>query len=278
MFTNHVSEAKSRKATKHTAPIQTSLVVDVKTGKVLHEQNSKVSVYPASLTKLMTLYLMFEGLESGILSMSQKFLVSEKATKTAPGNLGVKAGSYITVRDAILALIVRSANDVSFVVAENMAGTEANFAKIMTARARQLGMKNTQFKNAHGLHDPLQKTTARDMAKLAIAIKRDYPKYYPYFSRTHFVFNGKTIRGHNKVTENYAGAEGLKTGYLCASGFNLVTTASRNNKSLLAVVTGGRTAASRDKNMTQLLDKHFNNKQAPIKVASNSKAKLLKRN
>lgn len=238
-------------------PTQTSLVVDYKTGRILHDNNSTARIYPASLTKLMTLYLLFEAINSGRLSMNQKLYVSKNAEKTLPSKLGLKAKESITVREAILALVVKSANDVSMVVAENIKGTEEKFAQLMNIRARQLGMKDTYFKNSSGWHHPCQKTTSRDLAKLSIAIKRDFPKYYAFFSRNNFVFRGNTIRGHNKVNETYEGVEGLKTGYTIPAGYNLITAATRKNKSLVAIVTGGRSAESRNLQMVKLLDTHF---------------------
>ncbi|WP_375330350.1 D-alanyl-D-alanine carboxypeptidase family protein [Candidatus Tisiphia endosymbiont of Nemotelus uliginosus] len=236
---------------------QTSLVVDYNTGRILHDKNSTTKIYPASLTKLMTLYLLFEAVESGRLSMNQKLYVSKNAERMLPCKLGLRAKESITVREAILALIVKSANDAAMVVAENIKGSEEKFARLMTIRAHQLGMRDTYFKNASGWHHPCQKTTARDLAKLSIAIKRDFPKYYSYFSRNNFVFRGKTIRGHNKVNETYEGVEGLKTGYTTPAGYNLITAATRKNKSLVAIVTGGRSAESRNLQMVKLLDTHF---------------------
>ncbi len=238
-------------------PTQTSLVVDCKTGRILHDKDSTTRIYPASLTKLMTLYLLFEALDSGRLSMNQKLYVSKNAEKTLPSKLGLKAKESIIVRDAILALVVKSANDAAMVVAENIKGTEEKFAQLMNIRARHLGMKDTYFNNASGWHHPCQKTTARDLAKLSIAIKRDFPKYYSYFSKNHFVFRGNIVRGHNKVNEIYEGVEGLKTGYTIPAGYNLITVATRNNKSLVAIVTGGISAKSRDQQMVKLLDTHF---------------------
>lgn len=275
LFTQ-VSEAK--KIVKNTSkpPIQTSLVIDAKSGKVLHAHNSQIRVYPASLTKLMTLYLLFESIESGNLSLNKKLIVSEKASKMPPCKLGLKAGESITVREAINALIVKSANDAAVTVAENLKGSEKAFAHLMNIKAKQLGMKNTYFKNASGWHDPLQQTTARDMAKLAMALKKNYPKYYPLFSKTSFVFRGNIVNGHNHVTKNYQGAEGLKTGFTNPAGYNLVTTASRNGKSLIAVVTGGKSAATRDQKMVGLLNQHFNvlPTKSSIKLASNNKPKV----
>jgi D-alanyl-D-alanine carboxypeptidase (penicillin-binding protein 5/6) len=261
--------------------VETSLVVDSKNGKVLHAQNANIRIYPASLTKVMTLYLTFEALESGKLSMDKKLYISDEAVKRPPCKLDVKAGEYITVRDAILSQIIKSANNISVVLAENISGSEEKFAEMMTRRARQLGMNNTVFKNASGLHHPEQKTTALDLAKLSIAIKRDYAKYYPLFSRTSFEFRGKTVNGHNPVVANYNGAEGLKTGFTGPAGYNLITTASRGSKSLIGVVTGTNNKQVRDKKMVTLLDTHFGiNKAKPekkaTKTAYNTKKKVIR--
>ena len=245
--------------------IQTSLVVDGNTGKILHATNANKKIYPASLTKVMTLYLLFEALESGKLSMQQKLYVSSYASKAHPLKLYLKPKETITVQDTILGLIVRSANDAARVAAENIAGSEKRFAQLMTVKARQLGMKNTTFANASGLHDPKQVSTAVDLAKLSIAIKRDFPQYYPLFKKTNFTFRNKLIQGHNKVVATYPGAEGLKTGFTTPAGCNLITTATRGNKSLVAVVTGRSSSAIRNKNMVQLLDEHFNTQQRKIK-------------
>ncbi|MGX6959811.1 MAG: D-alanyl-D-alanine carboxypeptidase family protein [Rickettsia endosymbiont of Pentastiridius leporinus] len=271
-----ISEAKKAVKNSPKPSVQTSLVIDAKSGKVLHAHNSQIRVYPASLTKLMTAYLMFEAIEKGKLSLDKKFLVSAKAAKMPPCKLGLRAGETITVRETINALIIKSANDAAVTAAENMKGSEKAFAHLMNVKAKQLGMKNTYFKNASGWHDPLQQTTARDMAKLTMALKRDYPKFYPLFSKTSFIFRGNVINGHNRVTKNYAGAEGMKTGYTSPAGYNLVTTASRNNKSLIAVVTGGRSAVSRDQKMMSLLDQHFNVTSAKpsIQLVSNNKPKV----
>lgn len=275
LFTQ-VSEAKKIVKNISKPPIQTSLVIDAKNGKVLYAHNSHIRIYPASLTKLMTLYLMFESIESGNLSLNKKLIVSEKAAKMPSCKLGLKAGESITVREAINALIIKSANDAAVTVAENLKGSEKAFAHLMNVKAKQLGMKNTYFKNASGWHDPLQQTTARDMAKLAMALKKNYPKYYPLFSKTSFVFRGNIVNGHNHVTKNYQGAEGLKTGFTNPAGYNLVTTASRNGKSLIAVVTGGKSAASRDQKMVGLLNQHFDvvPVKSSIKLASNNKPKV----
>lgn len=250
------AKKKQRRAPTYN-PTESSLVVDGRTGKILHSRNSRKRIYPASLTKVMTLYMIFEGLESGKISLNDSFKVSNYASSAVPVKLYLKPGSTIKVKDIILSLIVKSANDAARVAAEGIAGSEKKFARLMTVRARQLGMKHTNFTNASGLHDPMQKSTAVDLAKLTIAIKRDFPQYYHFFAKTHFKFNGKIVKGHNKVTERYPGAEGLKTGYLSASGCNLITTATRGKKSLVGVVIGSRSAKERNKKMERLLDEHF---------------------
>jgi D-alanyl-D-alanine carboxypeptidase (penicillin-binding protein 5/6) len=252
---------------------QTSLVIDGKTGKILHSHNANEKIYPASLTKVITAYLLFEALESGKVSLNQRMRVSKYAADAPPCKLHLKAGEYITVREAILGLIVKSGNDVARVVAEHLAGSEEKFAKIMNARAKQLGMKNTSFANASGLHDPKQKSTAIDLAKLSIAVKRDFPQYYSYFSQTKFDFRGKTVHGHNKLTANYVGAEGLKTGFTNPAGCNLITVATRGDKSLIGIVTGSPSSLVRDKKMVALLDQHFavNKSNKNVRVALGAK-------
>jgi D-alanyl-D-alanine carboxypeptidase (penicillin-binding protein 5/6) len=241
---------------KHSV-IQTALIVDAESGKVLYSENATKLIYPASLTKMMTLYMLFEAIESGKLSMEQKLYVSKNASNMLPCKLGLKAGERITVRDAILGLIVKSANDVAVAVAENIAGSEDKFAQLMTRKAKVLGMHNTSFSNASGWHHSELKTTAIDLAKLAIALKRDYPTFYPFFSRTNFKFRDKNVIGHNAVTAEYPGAEGLKTGYTSKAGYNLVTVAMRNGKRLIGVITGSRSSKERNKKMTMLLNKYF---------------------
>jgi D-alanyl-D-alanine carboxypeptidase (penicillin-binding protein 5/6) len=268
----------AKKSSSKAAPsgrTETSLIVDGKTGKILHSYNAKKRIYPASLTKVMTLYLIFEALDSGKITMDQKFSVSKYAADAKPGKLYLKPGEKISVKDVILGLIVKSANDAARTAAENISGSEQKFAKLMTLRAHQLGMQNTIFTNASGWHDPRQKTTAVDLVKLSIAIKRDFPKYYQLFTKTSFKFKGKTIPGHNKLVAKYPGAEGLKTGFTNPAGCNLITTATRGNKSLVGVVTGSSSAASRDQKMIKLLDTHFMSKP-PIIKAKKTNAKSSK--
>ena len=234
-----------------------ALVVDADTGTVLHQENATKLRYPASLTKMMTLYLTFEAIDNGHLTMDQVLPVSAYAASRPRMNMNLHRGDRITVRDAILSLIVRSANDTAVVLAEAISGNEIAFARRMTARAANLGMKDTTFRNASGLPDNSQKTTAFDLARLAIALRRDFPQYYPLFSRTSFTYRGHVWEGHNHLTSFYPGADGLKTGFVNASGFNLVTSAKRGNTKLVGVVMGGDTARLRDRRMVTLLDFYF---------------------
>lgn len=267
---------KTAKPIKQYTPVQASLVVDGTTGKILYAQNAKKKIYPASLTKVMTTYLLFERLKAGELKLDTKLSISKYATEALPSKLYITAGDKITVRDSILALSVKSANDVARVVAENIAGSEKKFAKLMTIKAKQLGMNHTNFTNASGWHDPKQVTTAVDLAKLTIAIKRDFPQYYHFFKETSFNYKGKLVTGHNRVTATYPGAEGLKTGYHIPAGCNLITTATRDNKSLVGVLTGRKSSAIRDRHMVQLLDKHFGITHPTIKKAKKPKHKSIR--
>jgi D-alanyl-D-alanine carboxypeptidase len=234
-----------------------SLVIDAKTGKVLESLNADGRHYPASLTKMMTLYLTFEALNKGKLSKNQRLRVSAHAAGQPPSKLDLTPGETITVEQAILALTVKSANDVAVVLGEALGGTESHFAQLMTQKARELGMRATTFRNASGLPNSGQVTTARDMATLARALIRDYPQYYGYFSAREFTFQGNTIATHNHVLTEYEGADGLKTGYIHASGFNLVTSAVRDGRRLIGVVLGGQTSSRRDHAMMRLLDMGF---------------------
>ncbi len=270
----NISEAAKKQDQKTSCPIQTSLVVNGKTGEVLHSHNESVKIYPASLTKVMTLYMLFEALSSGKFSLSDKLYVSQNATTAKPLKLFLKAGEQITVKDAILSMIVKSANDTAIVIAENLAGSEQKFSKLMNIRAKQLGMKDSFFTNASGWHHPDQKTTAVDLAKLAIAIKRNFPQYYKYFSVTSFKYKGKQINGHNRLTANYPGAEGLKTGFTNPAGCNLITVATRNDKTLVGVVTGSSKGVIRDNKMVSLLDEHFEVKKVKPKTKKSSKNKI----
>lgn len=244
-----------------------SLVVDAVTGNVLWQRNANKILYPASLTKLMTIYITLQAIDGSKLSLDDTLNISTKAILQPKTNLKLKRGQGITVRECLHGLIVHSANDAAVVLAEAIAGNESNFAKLMTLTAQQLGMKSTNFINASGLPHPQQVTTAYDMAKLAIALRRDFAHYYSMFSKRSFVFNGRIINSHNNVLKRYPWADGLKTGYTNAAGFNLVTSVSRDNSKLIGVIMGGSTATARDNHMIKLLEYGYNKLQQNILVA-----------
>ncbi|MBT3990781.1 MAG: D-alanyl-D-alanine carboxypeptidase [Rhodospirillaceae bacterium] len=246
-------------------------VVDAKTGKVFHAVNENTRNYPASLTKLMTLYLLFEAVEKKRLNFSTRLAVSRKAANRPASRLGLKPGQSIRVKDAVMALIVKSANDVASVVAESVGGNEKRFALRMTDKARKLGMSRTTFRNASGLPHRGQMSTAKDMATLTRAIINRFPQYYHLFSRQAFTFEGRTYRTHNKVLKTFPGAEGMKTGYIRASGFNLITTAKRSGKRVIGVVFGGNTSRSRNRHMKTLLTRAFSKTTAPMQMAKIAK-------
>lgn len=234
-----------------------ALIVNADTGTIIHQRNANALRYPASLTKMMTLYLTFEALEKNKVRLNTPMRVSQHAAYQPTLNLGLDPGEQLTVQDAVLGLVIKSANDAAVVLAEHIGGSEWQFARQMTAKAHQLGMDHTNFKNASGLPDSQQVTTAVDLAKLAIALKRDFPEYFHFFSAQRFSRHGQVYLTHNRVTKNYKGATGMKTGYVNASGFNLVTTATRGNVNLVGVVLGGVTAKKRDAQMVSLLDAAF---------------------
>ena len=238
-------------------PKYAAIVVEADTGRVLYSARADSERYPASLTKMMTLYLLFEQLKTGKLTLNDKFKVSAHAAAQAPSKLGVPAGSKLTVENAIQSLVIQSANDVAVVVAENLGGTESNFAKMMTAKAKALGMNRTNYRNASGLPNPHQVTTARDLYVLADRLMTDFPEYYHYFNRTTFTYGSRTFKNHNHLVGKVDGVDGIKTGYTRASGFNLVTSASRNGHRLIAVVLGGRSVRSRDDHMKSLIGTQF---------------------
>ncbi len=234
-----------------------ALVIDTNSGKVLFEQNADAQRYPASLTKMMTLYMTFTALKQGRLRLRQSLWVSSEAASKPPSKLGLHTGDSITVEEAILGLVTCSANDAATVLAESLGGTEENFARQMTAQAQALGMSQTYFRNASGLPDPFQVTTAWDMFRLALALQRNFPEYYSYFSTDNFYFRNRMYPNHNHLLTSYAGADGLKTGYIRNSGYNLVASAQRNGARLIGVVFGGETARSRDSHMSEILDMGF---------------------
>jgi D-alanyl-D-alanine carboxypeptidase len=234
-----------------------ALIIDGETGKVLYARNADAERHPASLTKLMTLYLLFEQLRSGAMTMSTELPVSEHAAEQAPTKLHLLPGSTISVDTAIRAVVVKSANDVAVTIAEAIGGTESHFAEMMTEKARELGMSHTFYHNASGLPDALQITTARDLAILARHLAYDFPQYFHYFATTSFVFRGQLLMGHDNLLGNYEGADGMKTGYTNGSGFNLVSSVVRGKVHIIGVVMGGRSAHKRDMEMVRLLDDTF---------------------
>lgn len=238
-------------------PPTASLVMDAYSGKILYSRNADEYRYPASLTKVMTLYLLFEGLEAKKFTLKSRITMTPRGAGMPPSKLGLRAGQTISVEDAILALVTRSANDVASAVGAFLAGTEDDFAVRMTRKARELGMSRTTYKNASGLPNSAQKTTARDQAKLAKRIREDFPQYYHYFSTEYFVWGKSRIRNHNHLLGKYEGTTGLKTGYTNASGFNLTATVERDDKFLIGVVMGGKKAKLRDAQMVEILDKAF---------------------
>ena len=234
-----------------------SIVIDADTKDVLHARHADASRYPASLTKVMTLYMLFDALKTGELRLDDKLTVSHNAAAQRPSNLKMKAGQKITVRDAIKALVVKSANDVAVVVAERLGGSEKRFASLMTAKAKQMGMKNTRFRNASGLPNSRQRSTARDLSILAERMIEDHPAYYHYFQTKTFTWNGRTYKSHNKLLGSVDGVDGMKTGYIRASGFNLMTSAERDDRRIIVVMTGGRTAKTRNAHVEALVEAAF---------------------
>jgi D-alanyl-D-alanine carboxypeptidase len=244
-------------ATESYQPSYASIVVDANSGAVLQATNADSPRHPASLTKIMTLYLLFERLEAGKIKLSTEMTVSAHAAAQAPSKLGLKPGDTIAVETAIRAIVTKSANDVAVIVAEALAGNEEEFAKLMTAKARALGMMHTSYRNASGLPDEQQLTTARDIAILGRAIQDRFPRYYHYFSTRTFAFHGKQMRNHNHLLGNVAGVDGIKTGYIHESGFNIVVNVRRKDRHILAVVFGGRTANARDARVESLIDSNI---------------------
>lgn len=250
------------------SPPSASIVVDAKTGKILQGENIDEPRIPASITKVMTLYLLFEQLERGRMTLNTPLTVSQYAASQAPTKLGLRPGSTIEVEDAIKGMVTLSANDASVVVAENIAGSEDSFAQMMTRKARELGMNGTRFYNANGLpHEPANITTARDLSILGRAIQDRFPKYFAYFQTSSFQFGKRTIRGHNRLLGKVNGVDGIKTGYTRASGFNLLTSVNTETRSLVAVVLGGRSGGSRDQKMANLIEDYLPRAYAGARIA-----------
>ncbi len=245
-----------------------SVVMDARTGEILSSENADKHLYPASLTKMMTLYLVFEAIENKQLGIDQSFIVSARASAQPATKLGLKTGDTITLRQAIHGAAVRSANDAAVVLAEAVAGTESVFATRMTAKAKALGMSNSAFRNPHGLTTAGQLSSAHDMAILGRRLYLDFPQYYPIFSREAVVWGGRRMPATNKVLTGYSGADGLKTGYTVASGYNLVASAERDGRRVIVAVFGGTSARARDQRVMALLDQGF----ATLKTRSGAPA------
>jgi D-alanyl-D-alanine carboxypeptidase len=239
-------------------PKYAAIVVDATSGEVLYAKRADSPRYPASITKVMTLYLAFEALAAGRIKLDDPVVVSPRAAAQAPTKLGLKAGESLTVEQAMLALATKSANDIAVALAETLGGTESRFAAMMTLRARELGMTQTRFVNASGLPDSRQISTARDLAILSRAVMRDYPQYYSLFSTRNFTFRGTSMRNHNGMLSSVPGVDGIKTGYTNASGYNIAVSAVRDNRRLITVVLGAPSTAARNQNAEQLLLTGFN--------------------
>jgi D-alanyl-D-alanine carboxypeptidase len=253
----HVGPLHRHAHTEDYTPPGSSIVVDGNTGRALQAANAEALRHPASLTKIMTLYLLFERLEAGRIKLDAPLKVSEHAAEQAPTKLGLKPGQSIAVEDAIKAVVTKSANDAAVTIAENLGGDEREFAKLMTQKARALGMDHTTYVNASGLPDDDQVTTAADQALLGRAIQERFPRYYKFFSTEEFVYHGRAMRNHNRLLGVVGGVDGIKTGYTRASGFNLVTSVHRDGRFIVAVVMGGHSASQRDARMRELINDHI---------------------
>ena len=234
-----------------------SIIIEEHSEKILYSRSANQLRHPASMTKVMTLYIIFEEIQKGNLSNNSRIVFSKRASSQPPSKLGIKQGQSISLREAMLALVTKSANDVATAIAEKISGTEINFANRMTKKAKSLGMNNTRFMNASGLYNKYQKSTALDMAKLGIAIKRDFPLRYKIFNTKSFNWNGKKYKNHNNLLKSYSGTDGIKTGYIGASGFNLMASVERNGIRLIGVVFGGKSSKRRDLHLMGLFTNAF---------------------
>ncbi|MHB1220050.1 MAG: serine hydrolase [Alphaproteobacteria bacterium] len=270
--------AAKKAASTWQPPIAASIIVDGTTGELLYSDNPDAQSYPASLTKMMTLYMTFEALQAKKLTLNTRLPVSKAAAAQAPSKLYLEPGETITVEDAILALTTKSANDAAVVLAEALGDTETSFAQVMTRKAAKLGMTRTVYRNASGLPNKGQVTTARDQVILAQALYRDFPDRYHYFSQQTFDYKGQQIASHNRLLGRYEGADGLKTGFIRDSGFNLAASAERDGRRIFGVVLGGSSSYARDVQMMHLLDRGFDT-QPTLTVASrlNPRASMVAR-
>jgi len=256
-FAGPAEAATKRKSANTPNPRYAAIVIDADSGAVLYERYADKKLHPASLVKMMTLLMTFEALENGTLTLSSRVRMSAHANSQPPSRIEVPVGGSLSVKDAIYALVTKSANNVATALGETIGGSETRFAAMMNKKAQELGMTQTVFRNANGLHHPQQVTSARDMARLSRHLVTQYPRQYKYFSTRNFSYNGSSYHNHNRLMETYKGMDGIKTGYIQPSGFNLAASAVRNNHRLIAVVFGGRTTQSRNSHVAELLDQGF---------------------
>lgn len=247
-------------------------------GEILYQKNANAQMYPASLTKLMTVYLAFEAISKNKASFDTPLKVSKNAENMRPSKLGLRAGEIISLKSAIISSIIKSANDSAVVIAENLAGSEKKFADLMNAKAKALGMTRTHFTNASGWHSAKQVTTASDMAKLALAVKRDFPEFYPLFSEHSFYYKNTLLHGHNRVMKTLEGAQGMKTGFTSKAGWNIITTAQRGEHTLVGVVMGSESYRARDSKMVNLMNQQFASLSLNNKPRKNKPINIYRRN
>lgn len=248
---------QKRKSSNTANPRYAAIVIDADSGTVLYERSADKKLHPASLVKMMTLLMAFEALENGTLTLNSRVRISAHANSQPPSRIELPVGGSLSVKDAIYAIVTKSANNVATALGETIGGSESRFAAMMNRKAQELGMTQTVFRNANGLHHPEQVTSARDMARLSRHLVMNYPKQYKYFSTRNFNYNGASYHNHNRLMETYKGMDGIKTGYIQPSGFNLAASAVRNDRRLIAVVFGGRTTQSRNAHVAELLDQGF---------------------
>ncbi|MFA7439893.1 MAG: D-alanyl-D-alanine carboxypeptidase family protein [Sphingomonadaceae bacterium] len=252
-----VVEAPVAATSLFTQPKYAAYLVDAESGEVLYSRQADSERFPASITKVMTLYMVFERLAAGTLQLDDKIVMSRNAAAQPPSKLGLRVGGTLTVDQAIRSLATKSANDVSVALAEHISGSTAEFGRLMTLRARELGMRNSRFVNPNGLPDPRQVTTARDIAVLSLAMIENFPQYYSYFQQQQFTFGDQVLRNHNHLLRTFPGTDGIKTGFTNAAGFTLAASAVRDGRRLIAVVLGGPSRVARDANVESLLESGF---------------------
>lgn len=268
------ADAKGNTRKSSGNPRYAAVIMDAQSGKILHQAYAHKPLAPASLTKMMTLFMAFEAIENGKLHMNKYLTVSQNAINQPPSKLGLRSNTKITVKEAIYILVTRSANDVAYAMGETISGSQAEFAKAMTKRAHQLGMKNSYFYNASGLPHPQQKSSAYDMAVLGRSLMQYFPQHYHFFKTIRYNYRGQVIETHNNLMRRFDGMDGMKTGYTHASGFNLVSSAVRDNRRVIVSVFGGRTAVSRDNHVAELMNRGFadlGGGRGKTQIASNKK-------